>query len=63
MGARTNGVSAMVTAALEPHRRVANADKEATERPAINHADAPLGMSRRFGTDLAQWEPRDVCAG
>jgi len=61
-GARTNGVSAMVTAALEPHRRVANADKETTEKPVINHADAPQGMSRRFGTDLAQWVPRENCA-
>jgi hypothetical protein len=24
--------------------------------PAINHADAPQDVLRRFGTDLAQWD-------
>jgi hypothetical protein len=37
--------------------------QETTEKPAINHADAPQDAVRRFGTDLAQWVLRENCAG
>jgi hypothetical protein len=29
----------------------------------VNHAAAPQDVLRRFGTDLAQWTPRENCAG
>jgi hypothetical protein len=54
--------SAMVTAALDRHRRVANADREMMETLRVNHAAAPQDVRRRFGTDLAQWVPRENCA-
>jgi len=82
IGARANGASAMVTAALQPDRRVANADTvdraDVPEMPGlggdnalaardngknrqVNHADALQDAARRFGTDLAQWVPRENC--
>jgi len=52
----------MVTAALDRHRRVATADSEMMETLRVNHADARQDVLRRFGTDLAQWTPREDCA-
>jgi hypothetical protein len=50
----SNRAVAMVTVTQDRYPRIANADNETTEAPAINHAGALRGAVRRFGTDLAQ---------
>src|SRR5258705_10640029 len=54
--------SAMVTAALDRHRRVANADREMMETLRVNHADARKGVVRSLGPTLARRVPPEHCA-
>ena len=83
MGERANDASAMVTAELQRHPRVANADtvdradvpeiaglvgrrrfsrERLGKNRQVNYVDAPQDVLHRFGTDLAQWVPRENCA-